>query len=82
MVLLTAATQLNATFLFFADWTDLRGAISGTVTTTTLTRGSSASGAAARAVKGQAANADQVLPPLPADAALNGGLITYRSRGP
>ena len=25
LVLLTAATQLNAQFLFYADWTDLRG---------------------------------------------------------
>ena len=29
LVLLTAATQLNAAFLFFADWTDLRGALGG-----------------------------------------------------
>ena len=29
LVLLTAATQLNAQFLFFADWTDLEGALGG-----------------------------------------------------
>jgi len=34
LVLLTAATQLNAQFLFFADWTDLRGAFGGAPTTT------------------------------------------------
>ena len=32
LVLLTAATQLNAQFLFFADWTDLRGAFGGNPT--------------------------------------------------
>jgi hypothetical protein len=30
LVLLTAATQLNAQFLFFADWSDLGGAFGGT----------------------------------------------------
>src|ERR1035438_10583500 len=39
LVLLTAATQLNAQFLFFADWTDLRGAFSGVPTATALSRG-------------------------------------------
>jgi len=42
LVLLTAVTQLNAEFLFFADWTDLRGAFSGTPTATALTRGATA----------------------------------------
>ena len=55
LVLLTAATQLNAQFLFFADWTDLKGALSGTVTTTALRRGTTASHAASRVVTGTAA---------------------------
>src|SRR5450631_4496256 len=38
LVLLTAVTQLNAQFLFFADWTDLRGAFGGTLTATALNR--------------------------------------------
>lgn len=57
LVLLTAATQLNAQFLFFADWVDLKGAISGTVTTTALQRGTSAAQAASRSVAGPAATA-------------------------
>jgi hypothetical protein len=51
LVLLTAATQLNAQFLF-ADWSDLGGAFGGTLSTTKLSRGSSARAAAAKTVKG------------------------------
>jgi len=36
LVLLTAATQLNSQFLFFADWTDLSGALGGTTSSTAL----------------------------------------------
>ena len=36
LVLLTAATQLNAQFLFLADWTDLRGAFGRSPTSTSL----------------------------------------------
>ena len=42
LVLLTAATQLNAQFLFYADWTDLRGAFSAVPTVTELSRGTAA----------------------------------------
>src|SRR5450756_1275975 len=52
LVLLTAATQLNAQFLFFADWTDLRGAFGGATTVTALTRGTTASEAAGRVAGG------------------------------
>jgi len=45
LVLLTAATQLNAQFLFFADWTDLRGAFGGSPTSTALSRGGTRQGA-------------------------------------
>ena len=48
LVLLTAATQLNAQFLFFADWSDLSGALGGTTATTSLSRGSSAAAAATK----------------------------------
>jgi enterochelin esterase-like enzyme len=65
LVLLTAATQLNARFLFFADWTDLRGAISGSVIKTSLSRGGSAVRAAERPVGGTSATAVAVLPTLP-----------------
>jgi pimeloyl-ACP methyl ester carboxylesterase len=39
LVLLTAATQLNATYLFFAGWSDLRAAMTGSYAQTALHRG-------------------------------------------
>lgn len=42
LVLLTAATQLNATYLFFSDWSDLSGAMTGHLAQTTVQRGGSA----------------------------------------
>src|SRR3954464_9967564 len=39
LVLLTASVRLNDQFLFFADWSDLAGALAGTTTTTGLHRG-------------------------------------------
>ena len=65
LVLLTAATQLNAAFLFFADWTDLRNSFGGTPAQTALSRGGTAARAAHRAVIGAAARAATRLPPLP-----------------
>ena len=65
LVLLTAATQLNAQFLFFADWTDLSGAFGGATTSTPLSRGTTASEAISRTVRGAAATAGTSLPPLP-----------------
>jgi enterochelin esterase-like enzyme len=82
LVLLTAATQLNARYLFFADWTDLRGALSGTVVKTSVARGGSASRAAGRTVPGQAATAGGVLPSLPTGAARSGRTLTYTVNGP
>jgi hypothetical protein len=49
LVLLTAATLLNAQFLFFADWADLGGAVGGGTATTSLARGASASSAPTKA---------------------------------
>jgi hypothetical protein len=68
LVLLTAATQLNAQFLFFADWTDLKGALTGTVTTTGLKRGGNPVAAGRTVVHGRAATAASALPPLAAGA--------------
>jgi len=82
LVLLTAATQLNAQFLFFADWTDLRGAFSGAPTATALSRGASASHAASRRVAGTAATAAKTLPPIPISAASPSGVISYTVKGP
>lgn len=82
LVLLTAATQLNAQFLFFADWTDLRGALTGTVTSTAMSRGVSASQAASHAVAGVAATAPATLPPLPVASTLGTPDLTYTIHGP
>jgi enterochelin esterase-like enzyme len=57
LVLLTAATQLNATYLFFASWVDLKGAFTGTITQTALDRGGSAKEATQTHVHGAAAHA-------------------------
>jgi enterochelin esterase-like enzyme len=82
LVLFTAATQLNAQFLFFADWADLGGALGGHVSSTSLTRGTSASRAAATAVRGPHATAGRRLPPLPKGASATGGVISYTVKGP
>lgn len=77
LVLLSAATLLNAQFLFFADWTDLRGALGGKASVTTLRRGETAQGAAHRTVVGRAATAASVLPPLPTGRVSSTGVIDY-----
>jgi enterochelin esterase-like enzyme len=82
LVLLTAATQLNAQFLFFADWTDLRGALGGTVTYTSVSRGANASHTATRNVRGTAAAAaGSSLPPLPTGRVSQTGVISYTVKG-
>jgi enterochelin esterase-like enzyme len=81
LVLLTAATQLNAQFLFFADWTDLRGAFSAVPTSTSLSRGATAAHAASTRVVGAAATAGKRLPPLPAGRVSASGVISYTIRG-
>jgi enterochelin esterase-like enzyme len=82
LVLLTAATQLNAQFLFFADWTDLRGAFGGAPTSTALNRGATASHATTKKVGGIAARAGKTLPPLPAGGVSPSGVISYTVKGP
>jgi alpha/beta superfamily hydrolase len=82
LVLLTAATQLNAQFLFFADWTDLRGAFGGAITKTALTRGVTAAEATSKTVSGPAATAGRVLPPIPTARMSASGVISYTVKGP
>ena len=55
LVLLTAATQLNAAYLFYSGWGDLRGALTGHVVETSLHRGGAEQSAADLAVHGHAA---------------------------
>ena len=81
LVLLTAATQLNAQFLFFADWTDLQGALGGASTVTGISRGANAAGAASRVVVGSKAEAAPALPPLPTTGVSSTGVITYTVTG-
>lgn len=80
LVLLTFVTQLNAQFLFYADWTDLGGALGGSPTATRLSRGTTASHAAKGKAVGAAATAGAVLPPLPPMSP--SGVITYTVKGP
>lgn len=65
LVLLLAATALNARFLFFADWRDLSGALGGS-NTTTVSRGSAAAAAGhALPLLGGAVGPSRLLPPVP-----------------
>jgi hypothetical protein len=64
LVLLTAATQLNAAYLFFAGWGDLRGAITGHLVQTSLHRGGAERQAPNIAVRGHAAPVAAHVPAL------------------
>ena len=81
LVLLTAATQLNAQFLFFADWTDLGGALGGATSSTALSRGATPSHAASRKVSGLAATAVASLPGIPLGRMSPSGVISYTLKG-
>jgi hypothetical protein len=82
LVLLTAAIQVNDQYLFFAGWSDLKGALTGTITKTTITRGGNASTAAQNHVAGVSAHAGATLPPLPVNRMTSNGVITYSVGGP
>jgi hypothetical protein len=79
LVLLTAMTVANDQFLFFADWTDLRGAFGGARTAASLSKGGSAARLYGHPVGG-AASAAPSPPPLPAGA-VGGQVLTYRVTG-
>ena len=82
LVVTTAAVQLNDQFLFFADWTDLNGALGGTSTSSTLHGGGTASKAAAAPVAGPAASAPgRTLQPLPAGSRIQDGVVSYQITG-
>lgn len=80
LVLLTAASALNAKYLFFASWTDLRGALTGTVTKTSLDKGTVAE-ASRRRAPGVAAVAVAHPPPLPRGRVSSTGVATFQVRG-
>jgi len=81
LVLLTAATQLNSAYLFFAGWSDLEGAITGRIVQTGIDRGGAAAQAPNVAVSGQAAKVAVQVPPLNQPVGSN-GLVKYTVRGP
>lgn len=82
LVLLVAAIQLNDQFLFFADWADLAGAISGTTTSAALHRGGTTGQAARVVVHGPAAQAPAHVVPPPDGRTLSPGVTSYRVTGP
>jgi hypothetical protein len=81
LVLLTAAVQLNAQFLFFADWSDLMSAVGHGPAGTSVHRGGGAAAAAAQTVSGSSAVGASTLPPLPRTGVSRSGVITYQVHG-
>jgi S-formylglutathione hydrolase FrmB len=81
LVLLTAATQLNATYLFFAGWSDLSGALTGHLAQTSLHRGGAERQAPNISAAGDAAPvvAD---PPALTQQVGSTGLVRYVVHGP
>lgn len=80
LVLLTAATQMNAAYLFFANWADLRGALTGHLVETSVHRGASERQPSSLPVAGQAAPVAGDPPPL-TQAVGSTGLLTYTVHG-
>jgi pimeloyl-ACP methyl ester carboxylesterase len=81
LVLLTAATQLNAAYLFFAGWADLRGALTGNIAQTSLHRGGKESQALRTPVVGGGAAAVSAHP-VPLGRKIGpGGLTEYAVTG-
>jgi enterochelin esterase-like enzyme len=80
LVLLTAATQLNATYLFFSNWADVQGAMTGHIDQKALHRGGNARHAPNHSVAGHAARvvgrAPAVTQPVGSD-----GLLSYTVHG-
>ena len=82
LVLLAAVVQLNDQFLFFADWADLHGALTGTMASTGLHRGGTTGQAARTSVSGPAAIRPVALEPLPPGSDIGPGVTRYRVSGP
>jgi pimeloyl-ACP methyl ester carboxylesterase len=80
LVLLTAATQLNAAYLFFAGWGDLRGAFTGHLVQTSLHRGGAEKQAPNIAVRGHSAPVASHVPSL-ARRVSPSGLVAYTVHG-
>lgn len=82
LVLLSATVALNDQFVFFADWTDLHGALFGGQVAATAQAGASASQAANAPLSGQSATAQPpVLPSLPPGAGVADRVLRYTVTG-
>lgn len=83
MVLLTATVVLNDQFTFFADWSDLRGALFGGQRVSTASAGAAAAQAANAPVAGPAATVSglQALPLLPPGASAADRVLRYTVTG-
>jgi enterochelin esterase-like enzyme len=82
LVLFSAAVWLNDTFLFYASWVDLHGALTGTVTKTSLDEGGNAAAAAREHVSGSAATAGTSVPDLSQTRMASSGVGSFHVRGP
>lgn len=81
LVLLTAATQLNAKYLFFASWADIQGSLTGHLAQTRLVRGGNAAAAPAIKVRGHRATVAAVVPKLTMPVS-GTGVAQFTVRGP
>src|SRR4051794_26998518 len=81
LAVLTAFAVLNAQFLFFADWSDLTGAVGATSGASQLQRGGTALGAATAHVAGTGAQAGRILPPIPLRSVSKSGVISHTVTG-
>ncbi|HEX2894110.1 MAG TPA: alpha/beta hydrolase-fold protein [Marmoricola sp.] len=79
LVVLVAATQLNASFLFFASWGDLQGALTGHLVQTSVHRGGADAQAPNIKVRGHVASVAATVPALPKVG--SSGLLTYTVHG-
>jgi enterochelin esterase-like enzyme len=80
LVLLTAASQLNAANLFFTSWADLRTAVSGHLVQTSVDRGGPQAGAPDQPVGGVAAPVAST--PVPVTGTPDHGALRYVVHGP
>ena len=82
LVVLAALGQLNHVYLFYADWTDLMGALGAGTPSTTAHGGTSASAAAAAAVGGSfGSGSPSALPSLPPGAGPQDRVLHYTVTG-
>jgi hypothetical protein len=82
LVLITAALQLNAQYLFFANWDDVAASLDGSRPASTLSRGGDPAQASRTRMKGEAAVAPAVLPSLSGRPRGTSGELSYLVHGP